>query len=141
MSEVLLAEPEDESAEALLATYESAVAAALEGRDPEETAAEAGLEAEVARAAAEGEAGDLDLRDVATLLAAAGESVDADALLADVRDAVLLEMSTAMLTVDRVALEVDGDLDPKEVQGMLEGRLPMTLSEYARLRHYIAGAG
>jgi len=58
----------------------------------------------------------------------------------EVRDALLLGMSAAMLDVDRVAAEVDGDVDPKEIQGMIEGRHPMTLVEYARLRHHIATA-
>ena len=49
-------------------------------------------------------------------------------------------MSSAMLNVDQIAADVEGDLDPKEVQGKVEGRHPMTLAEYARLHHYVADA-
>ena len=62
----------------------------------------------------------------------------ADTILAEVRNHLLLEMSSAMLDVDAVAGGIDADLDPREVQAKIEGRHPMTLAEYARLHHFIA---
>jgi len=140
----VLADPIDDPAgttpEALLDRYESALAAVVETRGVEAVTEATGLDVDVVESMGSGEAAELDLRDAAAVLALREESPDADALLAEVRDHLLLSMSSAMLTVDHIAADVEGDLDPKEVQGMVEGRHPTTLAEYARIHHYVASA-
>lgn len=130
--------PGETTPEALLSRYEEhlrAVVEALGARHVAEAADGAAVDA-IER----GDAGDLDLRDVAAVLSLRDGSPDADALLSAVRDHLLLEMSAGMLAVDRLAAEVAGDVEPRVVQGKVEGRLPMTLAEYARLHHAVARA-
>lgn len=132
--------PAETSPEELLARYEAELAAVVESVGTEAIAAATGLEVDAVEAVGAGDAADLDLRDAAAILALREESPDADTLLATVRDHLLLGMSSAVLTVDHIAADVEGDLDPKEVQGMVEGRHPMSLLEYARIHHYVASA-
>ena len=55
----------------------------------------------------------------------------------DVSDHLKLEMSSAVVDVDAIASALDGDLEPKDYQQMIEGRIPMPLSEYARIYRYV----
>lgn len=121
---------------ALRERYEETLADAVERAD-DEALSEAGVGAEAIESMHEGDGGAVALADAAAAIAVA-DGDDPDGLLAEVRDALLLAMSTAMLDVDRIAADVEGDLEPKEVQGKVEGRHPMTLAEYARIRHYVA---
>ena len=125
-----------ESPGALLERYESLLAEAVAGLD-DGTLEDAGLDDEAIRAIREGDGADVPVQDAVVAIAAA-DGRDPDALLGEVRDTLLLTMSTAMLDVDRIAADVDADMDPKEVQGKVEGRHPMTLAEYARINHYVA---
>lgn len=135
-----IADPEATTPTELLERYESALADVVDSRGTDAVAEATDLDAETVDAVAAGDAGDLDLRDAATILALRDGSPDADALLTEVRDHLLLSMSSAVLTVDHVAADVEGDMDPKEIQGKVEGRHPMTLAEYARIHHYVASA-
>ena len=123
---------------ALRERYEALVADAVEGVD-EASLADAGVDDGTIESIREGNAADIQVADVAAAVAA-GDGSDPDVLLAEVRNALLLGMSSAMLDVDRIAADVEGGLDPKEVQGKVEGRHPMTLAEYARIHHYVANA-
>lgn len=80
---------------------------------------------------------DLTVEDAAALLAL-GDDRDGEVILAEVRDHIMLSMSTAVLDVDAVAAGLDGGLSAREIQAKIEGRLPMTVGEYARVHHYIA---
>ena len=139
----MLAEPIEDagetSAEAVLDRYETALAEAVEAAGVEAVVEDSGLARERVEAVAAGDAADLPLADAAAILAVDGGR-SAEAILLECRDQLLLGMSTAMLTVDRIAADVGGDLDPKEVQAKIEGRHPMTVAEYARLNRYIAAA-
>ena len=127
---------EAESPSALRERYEAVVADAVEAAD-ESTLADAAVDDGTIDAIQSGNAADLQVAEAAAAVAATDGS-DPDALLAEVRNALLLGMSSAMLDVDRIAADVGGDIDPKEVQGKVEGRHPMTLDEYARIHHYVA---
>ena len=83
-------------------------------------------------------AGSLDVAEAAAVLALAEGAPDAEAIAAAARDDLLFGMTTGVLNVDVVAGEVALDVDPKEVQGMLEGRHPMTLREFAALQAFVA---
>lgn len=84
---------------------------------------------------------DLDLEEAAALLALVDGAPAAGAIAAEARDDLLLGMTTGVLSVDVVAGEVGVELDPREVQGMVEGRLPMTVKQYAALQRFIASRG
>jgi hypothetical protein len=77
--------------------------------------------------------GRMHLTEVASILALV-DGHDADAIVADARDELLLAMSSAVTDVERLAAGMDIGLDPKEIQAKLEGRYPMRLREYAALR-------
>lgn len=64
---------------------------------------------------------------------------DADAIAADARDRLLLELSSAVLDVEALSGGLDGGATPKELQAKLEGRHTMTLAEYAEIRAFVAG--
>lgn len=79
----------------------------------------------------------ISLADAATILAI-DTGDDPDALLAEARETVLLEMSTAVVDVDTLAADLDGDLGPREIQATVEGRHPMSLAQYAQIRYRLA---
>ena len=128
-----------ESPGSLLDRYESLLADAAKGAD-EASLTGAGVDGGAIEAVRSGDGEDVTVADAVAAVAASDGS-DPDALLAEVRDSLLLGMSSAMLDVDRIAADVEGDIDPKEVQGKVEGRHPMSLAEYARIHHYVATKG
>lgn len=127
-----------ESPAALHEQYEAMLADAVDTAD-DETLSEAGVGDDAIESIRAGEGSSVEVEKAASAIAIA-DGDDPDALLAEVRDALLLGMSSAMLDVDRIAADVEGDMDPKEIQGKVEGRHPMTLGEYARIHHYVANA-
>jgi len=80
---------------------------------------------------------DLTVEEAAALIAL-GDGRDREAVLAEVRDHIMLSMSTAVLDVDAVAVGLEGELSAREIQAKIEGRLPMSVAEYAHVHHYIA---
>ncbi|WP_082224708.1 DUF5791 family protein [Halolamina rubra] len=86
------------------------------------------------------EAGDqpeLTLEEAAELLALAEGAPDADAIAWESRDHVLMGMTTAVVDVDTIAREIDTELDGKEIQQAVEGRLPTTLEQFAAIQAYV----
>lgn len=130
--------PGDLTPDELLSRYEEAFARAVEAAGEARVREAADLSAAELDDAVAGDAGALPLSAVASVLALEDGEPDAETLVAEARNRIMLELSAAALNVDRVAIAVDTDLDPKEIQAKIEGRLPMTLREYATLRHFIA---
>jgi len=58
---------------------------------------------------------------------------DTDAIVAEIRDHLLMGMAMAVLDVDTLAAEIDADLTGQEVQQALEGRTAMTLGQLAEI--------
>lgn len=132
-------EPGEHTMDELLAAHAEQLAAVVRAIGVE-TAAE--IARKPVAALADGNsvaAGDLDLETAAALLARADGAPPADTILAEARDALLFGMTAGVLNVDVVAGEVAADLEPREVQGMVEGRHPMTLRQYAALQRVIEG--
>ncbi|NHN58057.1 MULTISPECIES: DUF5791 family protein [Halorussus] len=135
-----IADPEATSAADLRADYASELAGVIEARGVDAVADETGVAGETLEAIAAEDADaadDITLEDAAAVVALSDESPDADAIVAEVRDNLLLGMTTAVLDVDTIAAEMD-DMDAKQVHQKVEGRAPMTLAEYATLHHFIA---
>ncbi len=84
-------------------------------------------------------AGELTLEEAASVLAVSDAYPDRDAIVMEVRDHLLMGMTTGVLDVDTIATEVDRDMTGQEVQQALEGRIPMTLDELSELHAFIAG--
>ena len=123
-----------ETAEELEARYADALAERLEAAGEDRVRDEIGLDDGRIEAIRAG-SGDVPLADAAAVLALEDERT-ADEILAEVRDALLLGMTSAVVDVETIAADLDG-LDPGEVQAKVEGRHPVTVGEYARLRHYV----
>jgi len=121
----------------LAAEYREALRTILADRDVEAVADATGVDAPTLAALADGEAPDLDLADAAAIQAL-GTDLDAETINAEACDHLLLGMSMAVLDVDTIAAEYEGDLSGKEIQQRLERRAPTTLAEFARIEHFVA---
>lgn len=82
---------------------------------------------------------DIELMDAAAILATREETPDAESIAMEARDVLLMGMTTAVLDVDTLESEIDGQIEAKEIQQKMEGRFSMTLGEYALLQQAIEG--
>ncbi|MGA9401814.1 DUF5791 family protein [Haladaptatus sp.] len=96
------------------------------------------LDPEMVESIADGEQVDMTLEDAAAILATLDGMPDSDSILLEVRDHLLMGMTTGVVDIDTLAREIDGDLEARAIQKKIEGRGPMTLDEYARIHHAIA---
>ena len=96
-----------------------------------------GLDRATVEAIDGGETPELTIEEAAAVLALADGAPDADAIAWEARDHVLMGMTTAVVDVDTVAREIETDLDPKEIQQAIEGRLPATLAQFAEIQAYV----
>lgn len=129
--------PGQRDPEALLAAYERVLADTVETVGVDEVATTSGVDEETLRALIVGESPELTLEDAAAILAADPDRPDAEFLVADARDILMMGMSVAVLDVDAVESGIDGEMEAKEIQQKMEGRFPMTVAEYAVLHQYI----
>ena len=120
------------TAAALLASFETLVSEAAAEVGRERLAEETGLDEEILDAAAAGDVEGLRFEDGAAIVAAPTDR-DGDAVVAEVRDHLLMGMATAVLDVDAIAAAIDADLTGQEVQQALEGRAAMTLGQLAEI--------
>lgn len=133
-------DPGELTAEALLAAHVDQLGDVIEAVGVETVAETTGVGRDVVAALVGGDldvAGDLDLDDSAAILALDDDAPPADEIVSEGLQELLFGMTTGVLDVDVVAGELALDLEPREVQGMLEGRHPVTLGEYAALQHAI----
>jgi len=131
----------ESSPEELRAAYGRLLGETIERIGTETVAERAGLDDEVVAAVAAGEGSELTLEAAAAILAADDRWPEAEVIVAEALDVLLMGMTTAVVDVDAVAAGVDADLDPKEVQQKVEGRHPITLAEYAAIHHFVASGG
>lgn len=78
----------------------------------------------------------LTLKEVTAILAVDGDRTAA-AIMQDVRDHLMLQMSSSVVDVDALATALEGDLEPRDYQQMIEGRMAMPLSVYARIYRHV----
>lgn len=131
-------DPERIGPDDLLEGYAAALAAAVEAVGRDRLLERSAVDGADLEAIAAGDVGALGLETAATVLGADPDRAPADAVLSAARDHLMLSMSSAMLDVDRLAADLGGDLDPGEVQAKLEGRLSMSLEEFARIKLRLA---
>ena len=131
-------EPPDEAgtggetieAASVLAGFETLLAGAVADVGTDRIVEATSLDAETVAAVADGDAADLTVAEGASVLAIAGDD-DPETLVAELRDHLLMGMTTAVLDVDTIAAAIDADLTGQEVQQTLEGRAAMTLQQLA----------
>jgi hypothetical protein len=117
---------------ALLAAFEALVSEAVAEAGRERVAAETAVDEASIEAAAGGDVAGLSLTDGAAIVAVTADR-DAETIVAELRDHLLLGMATAVLDVDTIAAGIDADLTGQEVQQALEGRAGMTLEQLAEI--------
>ena len=133
-----IADPEGTTDEAVRADYEATLAGVVEAEGVDAVAADSGVDSDVLDALAAGESPELTVEAAAGILGTSDDYPAAEDLLLEVRDHLMLQMSSAVMDVEALASGLDDDYDAKELQQKLEGRQPMTLGEYARFHRYIA---
>lgn len=126
------------TAEDVRADYEAALARVVEAEGVDAVAAASGVDAARLGALVDGEPVELTVEEAAGVFALSDDYPDAEGLLLEVRDNLMLQMSSAVLDVEALARGLDDEFDPKEIQQKIEGRQPMTLGEYARIYHHVA---
>jgi hypothetical protein len=131
-------DPAATSTAELHAEYRSELAGVVETRGVDAVVEETDVDRETVVQIVDGDADDVYLEDAAAVAALVDEAPPKDAILAEVRDTLLMGMTTAVLDVDTIGAEIDADMDGKQIQQKIEGRAPMTLDEYALLHHFIA---
>ena len=125
------------SAEGLRRRYDGQLAAVVDEHGVKDVAEDSGVERERAEAIAEGDSPDLVLEEGAAMLAVSPDEPDAEAIVMETRDHLLMGMTTGVLDVETVESGIDGAIDAREIQQKIEGRLEMTLDELAQLHGYI----
>jgi hypothetical protein len=129
----------EQSPEALLSAYGSVLAETVASVGADSVVESTGIDRETVDAVAEGDVAGLSLDDATAVLATDPDRPDAEALQAEAQDILLMGMTTAVMDVESLASGIDSRLEPKEIQQKIEGRSPMTLTEYALLHSYIEG--
>lgn len=133
-----ITDPSASTPEALRSEYIDHLARIIADVGIDHVAAETDLETAQIEAIMADDVSSLTLDTTASILALSEEWPDAETIKVEIRDTVMLRMSSAVMDVEALAREMDGSLDPTGVQQRIEGRHPMTLLEYARVVHAIA---
>ncbi|EJN60641.1 DUF5791 family protein [Halogranum rubrum] len=134
-------DPETLSTDELLATYAAELRTVVDDVGVDTVVAKTDLDRETVEAVADEDVStvsDLTVEEAAAILAVSEEYPDERGIVLEVRDHLLMGMTTAVLDVDTIAANIDVDLTGQEVQQAIEGRTPMTLAEFAAIHGLIA---
>ncbi|MFB6135108.1 MAG: DUF5791 family protein [Halanaeroarchaeum sp.] len=123
--------PEDRSVADVHQSFLEGLADVVESVGLETAAERTAIERDRLRVLLSREVPSFTLHEAAEILALTPEWSDGDAVRMEVRDHLMLGMSSAVLDVDALEREIDAALDAKEIQAKIEGRRSMTLREYA----------
>ena len=127
----------DLSAAGLQTAYETRLQEILDTVGVETADAETDLDRDTLAGVADGEAADLTLTEAAAIAALDDGFPDAEAIVLETRDHLLMGMTTAVLDVDAIAANLDVGLTGQEVQQAIEGRVEMTVAELAAIQSVI----
>ncbi|XVH30778.1 DUF5791 family protein [Haloferacaceae archaeon DSL9] len=131
-------EPERLSAAELQLEYEAELAAVVDAIGVDAVVEESGVDRDTVEALDRGESPEITVSEAAAILAVAADHPEADAIVYELRDHLLMGMTTGVLDVDTIAANIDVDLTGQEVQQALEGRTEMTLEQLAAIHGLIA---
>lgn len=129
--------PGERDPDKLRAAYGQVLADVVESQGLEEVAAQTGIDESTLEAVREEDTPELTLEEAAAIVATDPDRPDADFLVADARDILLMGMSTAVLDVDAIQSGINAQMDAKLIQQKVEGRHPITVAEYAVLHQFI----
>ena len=116
----------------LLAAFEAMLTDAVDEADRDGGGDGPPLDPTTVERIEDGDAASLTVEEGVSVLAV-GDERAADAMVAELRDHLLMGMATAVLDVDTIAASIDADLTGQEVQQVLEGRAAMTLAQLAEV--------
>ncbi|MFC6871808.1 DUF5791 family protein [Halobellus marinus] len=122
---------------ALREAYETRLREVVTDRGIDTVAAESGVDVDDLEALVEGPVPDFSVTDAAAVLALDDER-DAETIVLELRDHLLLAMTTGVVDVDTLASNVDLDRSGQELQQAIEGRSEMTLEVLAAIRQFLA---
>ncbi|ESP88861.1 DUF5791 family protein [Candidatus Halobonum tyrrellensis] len=128
-----VADDDEVTRETLLAAYAAELSAVVDARGVESVVEATALDRATVEAVVAGDVADLRLAEASEILSLA-EGIAAEDVTAEVRDHLMLGMTTAILDVDTIAAEIDADLTGQEVQQAIEGRTRLTLGELAEMQ-------
>jgi hypothetical protein len=132
-------EPETLSPRQLRDAYEAELRSVIDTHGVETVAAETDVPSETIDALRDGASPPLALSEAAAIVAVDLDGRNAEVIVQEVRDHLLMAMATGVVDVDTIASNVDLDLSGQEVQQAIEGRVRMTLAELAAIHTYVAG--
>jgi len=118
--------------------YEAQLRAVVTAFGVDPVAADADVDRDTIAALADGAVPQLRVEDAASILALDDDCPDAESIVLELRDHLLMAMTTGVVDVDAIASNVDLDLTGQEVQQALEGRTAMTLEQLAAIQQYLA---
>lgn len=118
--------------------YEQQLAAAIDEIGFNTVAERTEIDENTLSALQTGESPEITVEEAAAILGLTDAWPDAETLLLELRDSVMLRMSSAVMDVDTLSMAIDSNLGPTELQQRIEGRHPMTLAEYAEVAYAIA---
>lgn len=124
------------SPDELYARYLDELRSILQAANAEERFAELQIDEELITELKRENDVSLTLREAVEIWALQSDTFDPDQLVSETRHDLMLSMSQAITNIDAVAGNLDADLSPNEIQAKLEGRLPLTLYEFAVLKQY-----
>ncbi|WP_096390625.1 DUF5791 family protein [Halopenitus persicus] len=134
---------EDADAEAVLDAYRRLLRESVDAAGVEAIGAETDLgdgRIEMVTTGTTGAIADLSIEEAAAILAVAGDR-DPDAIVYELRDHLLMGMTTAVVDVDTLAGAIDSDLTGQELQQALEGRTRMTIGQLAEITAALEARG
>lgn len=131
--------PGELSPAALRAAYFEELAAVVTELGIDTVVGGTGLDRETVDAIADGETPELTVEEAAEILALGESTPSPEDIAWEARDHLLIGMTSAVLDVDTIARESDIELDAKEIQQAIEGRLPTTLAQFAEIQAFIDG--
>lgn len=136
----VVADPGDRSPAELRAEYDTLLQSVVDSVGVARVVAETELSDETVEAIAAGESVELTVSEAAAVLGLSEDVPDAEVVVLELRDHLLMGMTTGVLDVDTIAAEIDVDLTGQEVQQALEGRTEMTLDELAAIHQFVAAS-
>ena len=131
-------DPAELSPDDLREAYETQLRSVVDAVGAETAAAESGVETGKIRLIEEGSVPGLRVEDAAAVLAVDDSRPDAESIVLELRDHLLMAMTTGVVDVDTLSANVDLDLSGQEVQQALEGRTEMTLAQLAAIHQFLA---
>lgn len=135
-----LDDPGATSAAELRAEYERHLASIVSENGITSVAESTGLDESLLKDLVDGSSPPISVEEAASILACTDSWPDAETVMLELRDTLMLRMSSAVMDVDALSMAIDADLDATAIQQRIEGRHRMTLGEYAQVVHAIAEA-